>query len=96
LIYDNNGSGVRFRGREGIHRWPVEIPEGIEQLRWWGGEIEKYVSLAEAIFSFAIPAAQSGGEYEPLILRIWATRVGSFGIQFPMTTRPPENMGRRC
>src|SRR5215475_12182506 len=30
-----------------------------------------------------------GGEYEALILKIWATRVGSFGIQFPITIRPP-------
>jgi hypothetical protein len=31
-----------------------------------------------------------GGEYEELILRIWATHVGSFGIQFPMMIRPPR------
>ena len=30
-----------------------------------------------------------GGEYAELIFNIWATRVGSPGIQFPMTIRPP-------
>ena len=30
-----------------------------------------------------------GGEYEPLIRRIWATSVGSPGIQLPITMRPP-------
>src|SRR5258705_11106842 len=30
-----------------------------------------------------------GGEYDELIRRICATSVGSFGIQFPMTIRPP-------
>src|SRR5512133_714132 len=30
-----------------------------------------------------------GGEYDELIFKICATNVGSFGIQFPITTRPP-------
>ena len=30
-----------------------------------------------------------GGEYEELIFKICATKVGSFGIQFPITIRPP-------
>ena len=30
-----------------------------------------------------------GGEYAELIFKICATNVGSFGIQFPMTIRPP-------
>src|SRR4051794_27847048 len=30
-----------------------------------------------------------GGEYDALIFRIWATSVGSPGIQLPMTIRPP-------
>src|SRR5260221_8718811 len=35
-----------------------------------------------------------GGEYPALIFRICATRVGSFGIQFPMTIRPPGRVTR--
>ena len=30
-----------------------------------------------------------GGEYEELIFKICATNVGSLGIQFPITVRPP-------
>ena len=35
-----------------------------------------------------------GGEYAALIFRIWATSVGSFGIQLPMTIRPPGRVTR--
>jgi hypothetical protein len=35
-----------------------------------------------------------GGEYEALIFKICATSVGSSGIQFPMTIRPPERVTR--
>ena len=35
-----------------------------------------------------------GGEYAELIFRICATRVGSFGIQFPITIRPPALVTR--
>jgi hypothetical protein len=35
-----------------------------------------------------------GSEYEELIFRIWATSVGSFGIQLPMTIRPPGRVTR--
>ena len=35
-----------------------------------------------------------GGEYEALIFRICATNVGSFGIQFPITIRPPGRVTR--
>src|SRR6185437_13073457 len=35
-----------------------------------------------------------GGEYEALISRIRATNVGSLGIQFPMTIRPPGRVTR--
>src|SRR6266550_4322691 len=35
-----------------------------------------------------------GGEYEALILRIWATSVGSLGIQLPITIRPPGRVTR--
>ena len=33
--------------------------------------------------------AGGGGEYAALIFRIWATSVGSLGIQFAITIRPP-------
>ena len=35
-----------------------------------------------------------GGEYAELIFRICATNVGSLGIQFPMTIRPPGRVTR--
>ena len=35
-----------------------------------------------------------GGEYEALIFSICATNVGSFGIQFPITIRPPGRLTR--
>ena len=35
-----------------------------------------------------------GGEYAELILRIWATSVGSPGIQLPMMIRPPGRVTR--
>src|SRR6476646_3084843 len=35
-----------------------------------------------------------GGVYAALILRICATSVGSFGIQLPITTRPPRRVTR--
>src|SRR5205823_5060004 len=35
-----------------------------------------------------------GGEYAELVFRICATNVGSFGIQFPMTIRPPGRVTR--
>jgi hypothetical protein len=35
-----------------------------------------------------------GGEYAALIFKICATNVGSFGIQFPITIRPPGRVTR--
>jgi hypothetical protein len=35
-----------------------------------------------------------GGEYAVVTRRSWATKVGSFGIQFPITIRPPGRVTR--
>jgi hypothetical protein len=38
--------------------------------------------------------SSGGGEYAVLTRRSWATKVGSFGIQFPITIRPPGRVTR--
>jgi len=52
-----------------------------------------HVTLNSQVMGLMKPSG-GGGEYAELIFKICATKVGSFGIQFPITIRPPGRVTR--